>query len=153
MIEFVFGYGPISEFGPVVPDFLVVGPLNGERRLITRAGPAAGPEVPFKFTECRPPVTLGDGWPLMFANSDFGAGGPVPRAEWFPLADEARWRPKRAQEIVMSMAALCKDPELVLRTVNAAGALVAVDVEKMVQGLKSEARPGESLVDVLGRRR
>lgn len=143
------GHGPAPDFGPYVPDLLVVRDEEGARRVFSRDGPVELFEGKLPVSECEPEPVQKGCWPLVFRDQDVDL--PL-RFEWFPLSDEKKWRIVRAQSLLLSAKSLRGNPELSLRTVRAAAALVAVDIEKVARDLSVLSFSGESLVETLERR-
>ncbi len=149
------GHGPTPDFGPYVPDYLVVQSSSAEaghggRRVVSRDGHVDIPEETLRVTACTPEPTRAGCWPLVFGDSDLEV---PPKVEWFPAADEKTWRPVRAQALLASAQSLRGNPELVLRTVRAAAALVAVDLEKVARELSAISYAGETLDQTYERRK
>lgn len=146
------GHGPAPDFGPYVPDFVIVQSENGHgrRRVVSRDGHLDIPEGALRVTACNPETMRSGFWPLVFGDSDLEL--PL-RVEWFPIADEKTWRPVRAQLLLASAQSLKGSPELSLRTVRAAAALVAVDIEKVARDLSASAFAGETLDQTYERRK
>ncbi len=144
------GHGPAPDFGPYVPDFVIVQSGAGRRRVFSRDGHVDIPEGGLRITACIPEPLRAGCWPLVFGDSDIEL--PL-KVEWFPTADEKTWRALRAQALLASSQSLKGNPELALRTVRAAAALVAVDVEKVARDLSAVALAGESLEQTYERRK
>jgi len=144
------GHGPAPDFGPYVPDFVIVQSGQGRRRVFSRDGHIDIPEENLKVTACTPEPMRAGCWPLVFGDSDLELSLKV---EWFPASDEKNWRPVRAQLLLASAQSLRGNPELALRTVRAAAALVAVDIEKVARDLSAAAFAGETLDQTYERRK
>lgn len=149
MADMMVGHGPAPDFGPYVPDFIVV--KDGERRrVVSRDGDLSVPEERLQVTPCTPEPRMDGCWPLVFREDDISL--PL-RVEWFPLAEEEGWRPARAKSLLESAKALHGRPELALRTVRAASALVLIDIERVAGELSAKAFSGESLVEAYERQK
>lgn len=149
------GHGPAPDFGPYVPDYVVVQSVTaeagqGRRRVFSRDGHVDIPEESLKVTACTPEPVRSGCWPLVFGDLDLEL--PL-RVEWFPVSDEKTWRPVRAKVLLASAQSLKGNPELALRTVRAAAALVAVDLEKVARDLSATAFAGETLDQTYERRK
>jgi hypothetical protein len=150
MVDLMVGHGPTPDFGPYVPDFIIVRSGVGRRRVFSRDGHVDIPEENLKVTVCTPEPVRPGCWPLVFGDQDVEL---PPKVEWFPIADEKTWRPVRAQSLLASARPLRGSPELTLRTVRAAAALVAVDIEKVARDLAAAAFAGESLEQTYERKK
>lgn len=65
----------------------------------------------------------------------------------FPSGDEERVRRERALELVRGTSSMTGQPEAVLSTLRAAGALMRVPVDRLVRRLESVRLPNESMAD------
>jgi hypothetical protein len=130
MVDLMVGHGPAPDFGPYVPDYVIVQAGHGIRHVFSRDGRLDISDKTLKVTECAPEPMAAGCWPLVFGDLDLKLSLKV---EWFPTSDEKTWRPVRAQRLLASAQSLKGDPELSLRTIRAAAALVAVDIEKMAR--------------------
>lgn len=148
MADMMVGHGPAPDFGPYVPGFLVVMDERGRRRVVSRDGDSEVSEERLPVSPCVPEPVRAGSWPLVFSQEDLSG----PKAEWFPLPEEARWRPARARVLLESVKTSC-GPELALRTVRAAAALISVDISKMAEDLSAEAIAGESLDETYERQK
>ncbi len=152
MADEVVGYGPGRDFGPTVPSFLVVRDGDGRTKVVTRDGDSRIPpeRVSDRTVQCSPEPMQAGMWPLLFSPEDIGH----PRAtEWYPLSEEARWLPARAKSLLSEGSSVRGRPELALRTVRAASAMVSLDIDKVVKELSAHAFHGESLDETYERRR
>ncbi len=158
MSDLLVGHGPVPGHSPYVPDFIIVRDEQGRNHVRSRKARLAVAHEKMArdhlVGHCTPEPFRPDRWPLVHLR-DPESGPPfrTDRVEWFPLSEEAAWRSRTAQDLLRESTAMKGSPELALRSIKAAAALVSVDIEKTVRELRAEAAPGESLVETLERRR
>jgi len=152
MADQIVGYGPARDFGPTVPSFLIIRDDSGAMRVVTRDGDSPVPpeRVLDRAARCAPEPARPGLWPLMFSLEDIGSPRPN---EWYSLEEERRWLPARAKALLAEGSSLRGRPEMALRTVRAASAMVSVDIDKMVKELSSSAFHGETLEETYERKR
>jgi hypothetical protein len=151
----VVAHGPAPEVGPYAPDYLVARSDDGREAVLTRDGESDVPpgRLPRRASLATPEPMRPGHWPIVFAAGDLGLGKEVPRVVWVLSTDEALKRRELAGLVLQGVAELRGKPELALASIRAAGALVAIDVDKRVGELLAAAAPGESLVEAYDRQR
>jgi len=158
MVDLLVGHGPVPSHSPYVPDFLVVKDEQGRLHVHSRQGRI---DVPVErairdhlVASCDIEPLRPGKWPLIqVLEPESGPPFKSSVADWFSLDEEASWRSARAQALLRESTTLKGDPEAALRSIRAAAALVAVDLDKTVRELRAQAAPGETLSEVLERRK
>lgn len=146
MRGFVIGHGPGSGqmpgYRPYVPDRLAIED-SGHIRIVGRGerdvteSSLHGVESLASrglFAVVPPEAAVPGSWPCV---EDGGM-------RWFPLSDEARWRARRAEEL-LAEARVPGDPIGSVTRLRAAAAMAAVDLPSLLGKIESARAPGEPL--------